>query len=132
MAKPLEATRIAPFGLADGMAGRSVRAVFRYTRVRARRKGGSLNKRGQLVSSRVEDALGVNTDLSYKNTPFAWAITPNGCWGVLTHTAVDLMHGAGYAQWSNRSYVVVSDEPELDLFSSPPTRQPAYSPPITG
>ena len=79
-------------------------------------KGGSLNKRGQLVSSGVEDALGVNTDLSYKNTPFAWAITPNGCWGVLTHTTVDVMHGVGYAQWSNRSYAVVSNEPELDLF----------------
>ena len=94
-------------------------------------KGGSLNKRGQLVSSQVEDALGVNTDLSYKNTPFAWAITPNGCWGVLTHTTVDVMHGAGYAQWSNRSYVVVATSP-AGSFSSPPTRQPAYSPPITG
>ena len=35
-------------------------------------KFGPLNKRGQLVHSQVEDALGVNTGLSHKNTPFAW------------------------------------------------------------
>ena len=116
MAKPLEATRIAPFGLADGMAVAAFALSSDTPVYGLGEKGGSLNKRGQLVSSRVEDALGVNTDLSYKNTPFAWAITPNGCWGVLTHTTVDVMHGAGYAQWSNRSYVVVSDEPQLDLF----------------
>ena len=31
-------------------------------------KFGPLNKRGQLIHSQVEDALGVNTGLSYKNT----------------------------------------------------------------
>ncbi len=116
MAKPLEATRIAPFGLADGMAVAALALASETPVYGLGEKGGALNKRGQLVSSRVEDALGVNTDLSYKNTPFAWGITANGCWGVLTHTTVDVMHGVGYAQWSNRSYVVVSNEPELDLF----------------
>ena len=116
MAKPLEATRIAPFGIADGMTVAAFALASDTPVYGLGEKGGALNKRGQLVSSRVEDALGVNTDLSYKNTPFAWAITPHGCWGVLTHTTVDVMHGVGYAQWSNRSYAVVSNESELDLF----------------
>lgn len=33
-------------------------------------KFGPLDKRGQLVRGRTEDALGVNTELSYKNIPF--------------------------------------------------------------
>ena len=36
-------------------------------------KFGPLNKRGQLIHSHVVDALGVNTGLAYKNTPFAWS-----------------------------------------------------------
>ena len=39
-------------------------------------KFGSLDKRGQLIHSQVEDALGVNTGLSYKNAPFAWSPGP--------------------------------------------------------
>ena len=116
MAKPLEATRIAPFGIAVGMTVAAFALASDTPVYGLGEKGGALNKRGQLVSSRVEDALGVNTDLSYKNTPFAWAITPHGCWGVLTPTTVDVMHGVGYAQWSNRSYAVVSNESGLDLF----------------
>jgi alpha-glucosidase (family GH31 glycosyl hydrolase) len=44
-------------------------------------KFGSLNKRGQLVHSRNEDALGVNTGLSYKNAPFCRgrARAPGAC-----------------------------------------------------
>jgi hypothetical protein len=116
MAKPLEATRVAAFGLTDSVAVAAFALGSDTPVYGLGEKGGALNKRGQLVASRVEDALGVNTDLSYKNTPFAWGTTNNGCWGVLTHTTVDVMHGVGYAQWSNRSYVVVSNEPQLDLF----------------
>ena len=116
MAKPLEATRVATFGLTPTQAVAAFALSSDAPVYGLGEKGGALNKRGQLVSSRVEDALGVNTDLSYKNTPFAWAITPNGCWGILAHTTVDVAHGVGYAQWSNRSYVVVADEPQLDLF----------------
>ena len=106
MARPLEATRIAAFAVTEKQAIATFALSSDTPVYGLGEKGGALNKRGQLVSSRVEDALGVNTDLSYKNTPFAWAITPNGCWGILTHTTVDVAHGAGYAQWSNRSYVI--------------------------
>jgi alpha-D-xyloside xylohydrolase len=116
MAKPLEATRLPAFGLTPQRAVASFALSSDTPVYGLGEKGGALNKRGQLVSSRVEDALGVNTDLSYKNTPFAWAITPNGCWGILTHTTVDVAHGVGYPQWSNRSYAIVADEPQLDLF----------------
>ncbi|MBL8311590.1 MAG: hypothetical protein JNL19_14300 [Burkholderiales bacterium] len=116
MAKPAEATRIAAFGLTDRAAVAAFSLASDTPVYGLGEKGAALNKRGQLVASRVEDALGVNTDLSYKNTPFSWAITPHGCWGILAHTTVDVMHGVGYAQWSNRSHVIVTHEPELDLF----------------
>jgi alpha-D-xyloside xylohydrolase len=116
MAKPLEAARIATFGLTDDCAVAAFALESETPVYGLGEKGGALNKRGQLVASRVEDALGVSTDLAYKNTPFAWGITANGCWGILTHTTVDVQHGVGYAQWSNRSYVIVADEPQLDLF----------------
>jgi alpha-D-xyloside xylohydrolase len=116
MAKPLEAERIAAFGLTEQRAVMSLSLDTETPVYGLGEKGAALNKRGQLVTSKVDDALGVSTDLAYKNTPFAWAITPNGCWGVLTHTTVDVAHGVGYAQWSNRSYVIVSEEPQLDVF----------------
>ena len=96
MAKPLEAARIAPFGLSATQAVASFALAHDTPVYGLGEKGGALNKRGQLVNSRVEDALGVATDLSYKNTPFAWAITPNGCWGILAYTTVDVAHGVGY------------------------------------
>jgi alpha-D-xyloside xylohydrolase len=77
----------------------------------------ALNKRGQLICSHVEDALGVNTELSYKNIPFFWSHqTGTGTWGVLTHSTCDIAHGIGYGQWSHRSYTIVVDEPSLDIF----------------
>lgn len=76
-------------------------------------KWGGLNKRGQLVRSHNHDALGVNAEISYKNTPFAWS--PEG-WGVLVHTPFSVTHGAGYAQWSNRSYNIFIENGPLDLF----------------
>lgn len=116
MAKPLEAQRTPAIGLKSDQSTIAFDFDETTTIYGLGEKGSSFNKVGQLVSSRVEDALGVNTDFAYKNTPFAWGITRNGCWGVLTHTTVDVHHGVGYAQWSNRSYVIVADEPQLDLF----------------
>jgi alpha-D-xyloside xylohydrolase len=80
-------------------------------------KFGPLNKRGQLVHSQVEDALGVNTGLSHKNTPFAWGPgTGSGAWGTYIHTPGMVTHGVGHPDWSHRSYAVVVDDEALDLF----------------
>ncbi len=76
-------------------------------------KFGPLNRRGQLITSWNEDALGVNSEFSYKNLPFAWS--PAG-WGLYVHTTSRVLHGVGYPQWSQRSYVVRVQDPVLDLF----------------
>ena len=76
-------------------------------------KWGPLNRRGQLLVSRAEDALGVNAVRSYKNCPFAWS--PEG-WGMLVHTPGTVMHGVGYPQWSQRSYALEVEDAVLDLF----------------
>ena len=80
-------------------------------------KFGPLNKRGQVIHSQVEDALGVNTGLSYKNVPFA--LSPgsgHGAWGTFVHTPGMVTHGVGAPDWSHRSYAVVVDDEALDLF----------------
>ena len=85
-------------------------------------KYASLNKRGQKLISWAEDALGVNTEVCYKNTPFCW--TPNGThcedgssgYGVFIHTAARVTHGAGYPQWSNWSYSALVEDEVLDVF----------------
>ncbi|MEO8487077.1 MAG: alpha-xylosidase, partial [Betaproteobacteria bacterium] len=80
-------------------------------------KFGSLDKRGQLVRSEVEDALGVNTGDSYKSTPFAWSPgTGNGAWGAFVNTPARVTHGVGHPEWSHRSYAIVVDDEALDLF----------------
>ncbi len=80
-------------------------------------KFGPLDKRGQLVHSQVEDALGVNTGISYKNTPFAWSPgIGRGAWGMFVHTPGRVAHGVGFPDWSHRSYAVVVDDEALDLF----------------
>ncbi len=80
-------------------------------------KFGPLNKRGQLIHSQVEDALGVNTGLAYKNVPFAWGPgTVAGAWGVFVHTPGMVTHGVGHPDWSHRSYGLVVDDESLDLF----------------
>jgi alpha-D-xyloside xylohydrolase len=80
-------------------------------------KFGALNKRGQLIHSQVEDALGVNTGLAYKNTPFAWSPgTGKGAWGAFVHTPGMVTHGVGHPDWSHRSYAVMVEEEALDLF----------------
>ncbi len=76
-------------------------------------KFGPLNKRGQLIRGRIEDALGVNTELSYKNIPFFW--TSDG-WGALIHSTGTVRHGAGYPQWSHRSYIAEVEDDQLDVF----------------
>lgn len=76
-------------------------------------KFGPLNRRGQLITSWNEDALGVNSERSYKNAPFAWS--PHG-WGVFVHTTSRVSHGVGYPQWSHRSYIMRTEDSVLDLF----------------
>ncbi len=80
-------------------------------------KFGPLDKRGQLIHSQVEDALGVNTGRAYKNTPFAWSPgNGSGAWGTFVHTPGMVTHGIGHPDWSHRSYAVVVDDEALDLF----------------
>jgi alpha-D-xyloside xylohydrolase len=76
-------------------------------------KFGPLNHRGQLITSWNEDAWGVNSELSYKNIPFAWS--PAG-WGLFVHTTALAEHGVGYPQWSHRSYVLRVEDSILDVF----------------
>jgi alpha-D-xyloside xylohydrolase len=76
-------------------------------------KWGRLDRRGQLVRSYNQDALGVNAEASYKNAPFAWS--PDG-WGVFVHTVAPVTHGVGYAPWSQRAYCFIVDEEGLDVF----------------
>ena len=56
---------------------------------------------------------GVNAELSYKNTPFAWS--PSG-WGLFINTPAPVSHSVGYAVWSQRAYTVLVEDHELDLF----------------
>jgi len=80
-------------------------------------KFGPLDKRGQLIHSQVEDALGVNTGLSYKNTPFAWSDgLGKGAWGVFVHTPGMVTHGVGHPDWSHRSYALLAEDEALDVF----------------
>lgn len=76
-------------------------------------KWGRLDHRGELIRSFNHDALGVNAERSYKNTPFAWS--PDG-WGVFVHTCAAVTHAVGYAPWSQRAYALEVDSPTLDLF----------------
>ena len=80
-------------------------------------KFGPLDKRGQLVHSQVEDALGVNTGLAYKNTPFAWGPGHGrGAWGTFVNTPGMVTHGVGHPDWSHRSYSLMVEDEALDLF----------------
>ncbi|MEO5766182.1 MAG: TIM-barrel domain-containing protein [Casimicrobiaceae bacterium] len=80
-------------------------------------KFGPLDKRGQLIHSHVEDALGVNTGLSYKNTPFAWSPgNGKGAWGLFVNTPGMVTHGVGHPDWSHRSYAMLVEDEALDLF----------------
>jgi alpha-D-xyloside xylohydrolase len=76
-------------------------------------KFGPLNRRGQLVDSWNSDATTVNSELSYKNAPFAWS--PDG-WGLFVNTPSRVIHGVGYPQWSHRTYILKVHDQELDLF----------------
>lgn len=76
-------------------------------------KWGKLDKRGQLVRSFNHDALGVNAEISYKNTPFCWS--PEG-WGIFVHTPAPVTHSVGYAPWSQRAYSVLIEDDTLDIF----------------
>jgi alpha-D-xyloside xylohydrolase len=87
-------------------------------------KWGALNKRGQLIRSYNADALGVNAEVSYKNTPFVWS--PEG-WGIFSHTPSIVLHAVGYPSWSQRSYITVIEDHCLDLFIFASNPQPSKS-----
>lgn len=76
-------------------------------------KFGPLDRKGQLIDSWNEDATTLNSELSYKNVPFAWS--PKG-WGIFTHTTGRVVHAVGYPQWSHRSYILKVQEKGLDIF----------------
>ena len=76
-------------------------------------KWGRLDKRGQLLRSFNHDALGVNAEISYKNTPFAWS--PNG-WGLFVHTPAAVTHGVGHPSWSQRAYGLLVEDSYADIF----------------
>ena len=76
-------------------------------------KWGRLNKRGQLVTSWIASPNGATGESSYKNSPFAWS--PRG-WGVFVHTPGRVVHGVGFAQWSNRAYGILVEDAALDVF----------------
>ena len=76
-------------------------------------KWGRLDRRGQLLRSFNQDALGVNAEASYKNCPFAWS--PDG-WGLFVHTTAAVTHGVGHPPWSQRAYGLRVESPTLDLF----------------
>ena len=80
-------------------------------------KFGTLDKRGQLIHSQVEDALGVNTGLAYKNAPFAWGPGHGrGAWGTFVNTPGMVTHGVGHPDWSHRSYSLMVEDEALDVF----------------
>jgi alpha-D-xyloside xylohydrolase len=110
-------TRLPAFGLHEGEGERKWCVSLALTSDTAiyglGEKFGPLDKRGQLVRGRIEDALGVNTELSYKNIPFCWS--PDG-WGLLAHTPGIVRHGVGYPQWSHRTYVLEVEDDALDFF----------------
>ena len=76
-------------------------------------KSGRLDKRGQLLRSYNVDALGLNGEVSYKNSPFAWS--PEG-WGVFVHTPAPVTHAVGFGPWSQRAYGLLIEQGELDVF----------------
>ncbi len=75
-------------------------------------KSGRLDKRGQLLRSENRDALGVNAEWSYKNTPFAWS--PDG-WGVFAHTVASVTHAVGFGPWSQRACAMKVDSDTFDM-----------------
>jgi alpha-D-xyloside xylohydrolase len=76
-------------------------------------KYGPLNRRGQLVESYNHDALGVNAEISYKNSPFAWSTEG---WGIWINTPARVVHGVGFPNWSHRTYVCEIQEKSTEFF----------------
>ncbi len=73
----------------------------------------ALNRRGKLYTTWNEDALGVNSEKSYKNVPFIWS---SRGWGIFLHSSSRSHHGVGYPPWSHRSYILVVEDDVLDIF----------------
>lgn len=80
-------------------------------------KFGGLDKRGQIVHSRVAQVSGVNSGLSSRSTPLAWcAGSGAGAWGAFVHTPGTVTHAVGNPDWSHRSYAIMVEDEALDLF----------------
>jgi alpha-D-xyloside xylohydrolase len=79
-------------------------------------KFSALDKRGQLLRSRVEDAQDVNTARSGTNTPFAWSVGMHGAFGVYVHTTADVTPAIGHPEWSHRSFALIVEDDALDVF----------------
>lgn len=78
---------------------------------------GHCDRRGLLMDLWDEDALGVNSSLSYKNCPFLWSPGQGGgAWGVFVNTGAYMRFGVGYPQWSNQSLCVDLFDRKLDVF----------------
>ncbi|MCK7473600.1 MAG: hypothetical protein MZV49_08955 [Rhodopseudomonas palustris] len=60
-------------------------------------KFGPLDKRGQLIHSQVEDALGVNTERQLQEHAVRAGARHGRAWGVFVHTPAPVAHGVGYA-----------------------------------
>ena len=105
--------RVSPLARAEGLWSLALGLCSDEPLYGLGEKFGPLNRRGQLITSWNEDALGVNSEFSYKNIPFAWS--PKG-WGAYVHTTSRVQHGVGFAPWSQRSYVLRTEDPVLDLF----------------
>jgi len=98
-------------------------------------KFGPLDKRGQLIHSYVEDALGVNTGLSYKNATFCWSVQDDGRgWGLLANTPGTVHWGVGQPDWSHRSLALIVEDETLDLllFAGEPAQILSQYTAITG
>ena len=84
-------------------------------------QAGRLDRRGQLVHSRVGSARNRDAGSVGKCAPFAWSggAAPagrGGAWGLFVHTPGRVAHGVGLADWSQRSYALAVDDEALDLF----------------
>ena len=104
--------RLPPFARLDGAWFASLELGHETRVYGLGEKWGGLDRRGQLVRSYNHDALGVNAEVSYKNAPFAWS--PDG-WGAFVHTVAPVVHGVGFAPWSQRAYGLTVDGDALDL-----------------
>lgn len=79
----------------------------------------ALNKRGQLIATMASDLDG-SQDMQ-RGVPLCWSpgaplAGHSTAWAAFAHTPGAVVHGVGFAPWSQRSYGVVVEDEALDLF----------------